>query len=531
MKKLLFCMWTLVPVLVFLLQISCTKYGVVKEFTATLEPCPEQDMKTIFSGSNLCWEKGDCIMVFGAGENNIASYTTQTQALTNMATFNPEHRRYFVDDNPPFRAYYPSSLPEWTNTGFGTMITLPSMQKYVEGSIHEFPMYAESSTNNLEFKNLCGVLRLHLTKSNINISNIAVYASSVINGNFHVNNNNGVPELSIVTDSALRPRNGNITILTCATPQSINSGRDFYISIPPGNYSDMQIEINASDGRYCIRSLNIVNIARSRCTTVILGENDLEFADPFQHGELPGLFSIDGTHRVRFSRGNLQYQASTNTWRFAGHQYHYVGGMDIYGNVFENGIKSDNDLVSTTYNGWIDLFGWGTGNNPTLVSHDSNDYLTFVDWGVNSISNGGGQPNKWRTLNSDELLYLVDQRVNKCGVGMVSGVYGFVLLPDNWTLPEGCSFTDSWYNVNNYTPTQWAAMESNGAVFLPSAGYTWNESYPTFGVNGAYWTYSTTVRDGGGYLGFALGIMATPSHWFWTPVYARQSVRLVQDVN
>lgn len=47
------------------------------------------------------------------------------------------------------------------------------------------------------------------------------------------------------------------------------------------------------------------------------------------------------------SPGNLQYQASTGIWRFAEHQYDYIG--------------SGNENISTSYSGWIDLFGWGTG--------------------------------------------------------------------------------------------------------------------------------------------------------------------------
>ena len=42
-------------------------------------------------------------------------------------------------------------------------------------------------------------------------------------------------------------------------------------------------------------------------------------------GALSGLFSVSATQQVHFSQGNLQYQASTNTWRFAEHQYDYVG--------------------------------------------------------------------------------------------------------------------------------------------------------------------------------------------------------------
>ncbi|MBQ5532192.1 MAG: Ig-like domain-containing protein, partial [Bacteroidales bacterium] len=46
-------------------------------------------------------------------------------------------------------------------------------------------------------------------------------------------------------------------------------------------------------------------------------------------------FTVNGQGgKVLFSPGNLQYQASTNTWRFAEHQYDYVGdGGNHAGNV------------------------------------------------------------------------------------------------------------------------------------------------------------------------------------------------------
>ena len=52
-----------------------------------------------------------------------------------------------------------------------------------------------------------------------------------------------------------------------------------------------------------------------------------------------GEFTVaPGGRKVYFSRGNLQYQASTNTWRFAENQWDYVGSGE-YGNVYENSIK------------------------------------------------------------------------------------------------------------------------------------------------------------------------------------------------
>ncbi len=131
-------------------------------------------------------------------------------------------------------------------------------------------------------------------------------------------------------------------------------------------------------------------------------------------GALPGLFSVSATKQVHFSQGNLQYQASTNTWRFAEHQYDYVGTQtaDERGNYGGNVSGSDNRSISSTYSGWIDLFGWGTGSNPTLSSTSYMDYGTFVDWGGNPISNGGNTVNQWRTLTIAEWNYLLNTRTD-----------------------------------------------------------------------------------------------------------------------
>ena len=104
-------------------------------------------------------------------------------------------------------------------------------------------------------------------------------------------------------------------------------------------------------------------------------ESDIPTPPTWTNGILPGLFSVSETQQVQFSQGNLQYQASTNTWRFAEYQWNYIG--------------NDNSNISSSYSGWIDLFGWGTGDNPTNSSTNPNDYSSYNNWGNNSISNGG----------------------------------------------------------------------------------------------------------------------------------------------
>lgn len=212
------------------------------------------------------------------------------------------------------------------------------------------------------------------------------------------------------------------------------------------------------------------------------------------------LFSVSPTQQVCFSTGNLQYQPSTNIWRFAEHQYDFIGEDNVNCIIHdpENGW-----IISTTYGGWIDLFGWGTGNNPTFLSQDTrhNDYPTFVDWGTNNISNNGCEG--WRTLSKDEWYYLFYTRTGaseKCGSGNINGINGIVLLPDNWTLPEGCTFIsgmNGWAN-NNYTLTQWEDMEDEGAIFFPAAcsrNYWHNYGGGQGGIITSYYVYGDASQQ------------------------------------
>ena len=176
-------------------------------------------------------------------------------------------------------------------------------------------------------------------------------------------------------------------------------------------------------------------------------------------------------------------------------------------------VGSGNSDISSTYSGWIDLFGRGTSGwnsgatayQPYSTSTTESDYYpggsysndltgdyARADWGVyNAISNGGNAADQWRTLTGDEWNYLFNTRDNassKYGSATVSGVHGVVVLPDSWTLPSGQSFTSgmgAWTN-NTYTAEQWSQMEESGAVFLPAVGFRNSTSVSYVGSYGCY---------------------------------------------
>ena len=235
---------------------------------------------------------------------------------------------------------------------------------------------------------------------------------------------------------------------------------------------------------------------------------------PEGDGKLTGAFTINADgDQILFSKGNLQYQASTTTWQFATNQFDLIG--------------ADNANISDTYTGWIDLFGWGTGNCPTKKSTVDEDYPTFTDWGTNAISNGGNEANLWRTLTIQEWGYLIKTRTNADnlkGQATVADVHGFVLLPDSWTLPAGLSFTASpndW-TTNVYTAEQWAQMEAAGAVFLPATGYR-NPDIVYVGEKGWYWSSDVLTANAA----YDFEFTETTSRVFGSRHYFGQPVRLV----
>jgi len=215
-------------------------------------------------------------------------------------------------------------------------------------------------------------------------------------------------------------------------------------------------------------------------------------------------FSVASGRKVHFAPGNLQYLGTgtsgtlTPKWRFADNQYDYMGNgsngnVKISGYSAYNTASGDATPTDADKQAARDLLGWGSsgGGDPatppylTVASSaagyggDSGIAGTDKDWGVylsksNAITNGYGK--SWYTMTQAEWWYVViagrQNAASKRGLGKVGTVNGFVILPDSWELPAGCSFSATMddYTTNVYSIAQWTLMEANGAVFLPGAG-------------------------------------------------------------
>ena len=251
-----------------------------------------------------------------------------------------------------------------------------------------------------------------------------------------------------------------------------------------------------------------------------------------------GVFSVAEGRTVTFSKGNLQYTQSTDTWSFAENQWDYIGTDNVTGgSVTSDPLDGDNKYGGNALADKIDLFGWGTGNNPTNSSTDNNDYQTFVDWGTNQI--GSDAPDTWRTLTCDEWRYLRYSRTNAndlVGVAQVNGVNGLILLPDNWTCPSGVTFKSGFHSsfgatyyaaYQTFTAAEWSKLEAAGAVFLPAAGDRHGTNVNWVQTCGDYW--SATDENSSIYA-YYLDFHSEGAYTTGSDRNGGYSVRLVKDL-
>ena len=240
-------------------------------------------------------------------------------------------------------------------------------------------------------------------------------------------------------------------------------------------------------------------------------------------------FKVSDSTSVYFSQGNLQFNAMqgshavldsaskvAGTWRFAKNQYDVVG--------------EDNALIADDYSGWIDLFSWGTSgwnsgakayqpwdtlsgittdyNVGNVATNSLLDSCAKADWGIyNAISNGGNEPNKWRTMTGSEWQYLFKN--NSWTLGYVrtnvnDSVLCFMLIPETFTAPNGTTLTVistttnsatkdvSVPTGNSYSAVQFESLEKLGVVALPCAGSRNGIEVYDVNTKGYYWTSSAT---------------------------------------
>ena len=237
----------------------------VKTFTATTDsPSTKTTLNQNGSNYEVLWQNGDKIAVVDAASTpNMGVYSTTS--TTKQGTFT------FVSGNvvvePNYKAYYPATLYN------GGTPAIPATQQYAVDNIAGSPMYAESSTSNLAFKNICGIIRLNISTTMLSqsVASISISANEGMSG--------AISNLAtLVSDGYVAAVGGTAGVaLDCGEGVAISSKPTaFHFAVPANTYTGLTITVTTTDGLTKTRTAksNIV-VGRSSITDITLAFSDL----------------------------------------------------------------------------------------------------------------------------------------------------------------------------------------------------------------------------------------------------------------
>lgn len=201
-----------------------------KTFTAVIE---QQQTRTVLTTANKVeWEVGDKININGAEYSAVPKNPASRAVFIHMSGNAPQ--------STPYKATFPANLYNAISRG----LELPSTINYKAGKLNT-PMYAESSTEELSFKNICGVLRLSLTGTE-KVKSIAITANETICGPFTTDiAQDGSFSMTLTGEGDAC----KTVTLDCGEQgvQLSDVAKDFFIPLPPKDYNGMTITVTVKN--------------------------------------------------------------------------------------------------------------------------------------------------------------------------------------------------------------------------------------------------------------------------------------------
>ncbi len=181
------------------------------------------------SGYDVVWESGDEIVVTDAG-GRVGTFTT-VDSGTKEAAFTLVTG--YEGKAGPYRGWSPAAV---YNDGTPT---LPAAQPYLAGNISGVPMFAESASDELTFKNLCGIIRVNIGTelADQRIARITLSADQGLSG--------------AITNAATLAADGFVAAVAAGGGVQMDCGSEgvaigtaptpFYFAVPANTYTGLTV--------------------------------------------------------------------------------------------------------------------------------------------------------------------------------------------------------------------------------------------------------------------------------------------------
>ena len=339
----------------------------------------------------VLWMPGDAIGITSASA--FGRYEYNGTENTAVADFEGD-----PVEGDSFYAVYPYS-GEASLSGGVLSLELPSVQEYTPLSFApaSFPMVARSESTYLEFKNLCGLLKLNLTGTATVRSVVFRSSGRGVSGQATVDMDyESVPEL-VMSDGA-----GTSVTLDCGEGVALSGTVPvpFYIVLPAGTYDDFSIEVITADGKVMTKSNSGLVINRS----MVRPTSDVEFVPDEVLGDREALIAFynatdgpnwtDNTNWCSDEPLDMWYGVTTDSeGRVTGISLADNGLSGDAGNTLASLGKltyldcSENSLIGLDLSGNTALFTlYCSDNSLSELDLSANTALTYLSCSDNSLS-------------------------------------------------------------------------------------------------------------------------------------------------
>ena len=461
---------------------SCNKEEaiVANNFNVTFEDSEVMnEMKTYFVGHSLYWENNDKFYIMD-GSNNVAQYHIDLNANPNYI-FDKAVKGNFSETNGTLTAFYPTTIVY--NNRYNEVL-LPRFEKSTAGEI-QWPMYAQGTINDFQFRNLCGNVSLYI-KGDAAIDSISITTDKYLNGHHKVNISNLTNPLSYgsgngTSRSTIQGHGTKTNSMWFRQPlQLTNEAQLVRITVPAGDYTHFALTFYANGKKYSKTFPGIFSVGRTTYNTIGATNpivlNNANFVD-YIPGALNGQFNVaaagEAPHYVVFSQGNLEYLPvnQKKMWYLADNQWDFRG-------VNQKKCQSqyDRDLFAWGANGYYDGSGstlrgngitiWGDESNHSANVYDyckATELTSNNEWGYNKIVNGGNSVNSgWRTLTPTEMTNLLTNYHYAMVNLQFNGKTGMIIFADGVT-PVA--------NGTTLSKTEWNTLMNEGCIFFLADTY------------------------------------------------------------